>query len=89
MFFRIVFGVLILVEVVRYFRKGWIYTHFIAAGFLYRVSVFMFFIGFAHIFLIEQGYYLNYFYLLTLVSFPMISVPAHRVFLWTSSCVPA
>ncbi|MCM8812115.1 MAG: HTTM domain-containing protein [Candidatus Omnitrophica bacterium] len=115
-FFRIAFGVLMLVEVVRYFRKGWIDSHFlnpdfhftypgfdwvkpwpgnglyvhmavlgvlalfIAVGLYYRVSTALFFIGFSYIFLLEQSYYLNHFYLIMLISFLMIFIPAHRAF---------
>lgn len=65
------------------------YIHFFALGVLalnitlglwYRVSTVLFFLGFAYVFLLEQAQYLNHFYLIVLVSFLMIFVPAHRSF---------
>jgi vitamin K-dependent gamma-carboxylase len=52
----------------------------IAFGLWYRVSTFLFFLGFAYVFLLDQAYYLNHFYLIILFSFLMIFVPAHRSF---------
>jgi hypothetical protein len=49
---------------------------FIAIGFLYRASTILFFLGFAYIFLLEKARYLNHFYLIVLVSFVMIFIPA-------------
>jgi vitamin K-dependent gamma-carboxylase len=115
-YFRILFGAILLVEVWRYFHNGWIdaqflgppfhftyygfewvhpwpgngmYYHFAAlgvlavcimAGFAYRVSATLFFLGFTYVFLLEQAIYLNHFYFVGLVSFLMIFVPAHRKF---------
>ena len=112
--FRILFGLLMVWEVWRYFDHGWVeryyiepeffFTYygfdwvrpwggmwmkvhfvvlgvlatFIALGFLYRWSMALFFVGFAHIFLIDQTNYLNHFYFITLLSFLMILAPAHR-----------
>lgn len=50
----------------------------ILAGFMYRLAMALFFLGFTYVFLLEQVLYLNHFYLLSLVSFLMILVPAHR-----------
>ena len=55
-----------------------ILAFFIAVGFLYRLSATLFFLGFTYVFLLDQARYLNHFYLLSLVSFLMIFVPAHR-----------
>ena len=113
-YFRVLFGVIMLWEVWRYLSSGWIkryyidpqfhftyhgfdwvqpwpgdgmYYHFyalgilaifIAAGFLYRLSATLFFLGFTYVFLLEQARYLNHFYLVSLVSFLMIFVPAHH-----------
>jgi vitamin K-dependent gamma-carboxylase len=49
-------------------------------GFLYRLSATVFFLGFTWVFLIEATEYLNHFYLICLLSFLMICVPAHRAF---------
>jgi vitamin K-dependent gamma-carboxylase-like protein len=114
--FRIAFGILMFVEVVRYFAYGWIdsyfivptfhftyfgfgwvrpwagpgmYIHFaalgilalfVAAGIWYRASAALFFVGFTHIFLLDQARYLNHFYLIALLSFLLVAVPAHRLF---------
>ncbi len=115
-FFRIAFGTIMAVEVLRYFYHGWIrryyidptyhfsyygfewvqpwpgigmYLHFIALGalaiciaygFWYRVSTVLFFLGFTYVFLLDQANYLNHFYLIVLISFLMIFIPAHRSF---------
>jgi vitamin K-dependent gamma-carboxylase len=52
----------------------------IIAGFAYRISAALFFLGFTYMFLLEQSLYLNHFYFVSLVSFLMIFVPAHRKF---------
>jgi hypothetical protein len=115
-FFRIVFGAIMLWEVYRYFTHGWIkryyieptvyftyygfswvkpwpgqgmYVHFfilgvlavcILAGFFYRIAATLFFLGFTYIFLLDQTRYLNHFYLVSLISFLLIFLPAHRAF---------
>lgn len=53
---------------------------FIAFGFLYRISTVLFFLGFTYTFLLEQGRYLNHFYLVVLISFVMIFIPANRYY---------
>lgn len=64
-----------------------IYVHFyalgllslcIAVGFCYRLAVALFWLGFTYVFLLEQALYLNHYYLICLVSFLLIFVPAHR-----------
>ncbi|MBE7383765.1 MAG: HTTM domain-containing protein [Leptolyngbya sp. SIO1E4] len=52
---------------------------FIALGFFYRVSALLFCLGFTYIFLLEQARYLNHFYLICLLSFILICLPAHRL----------
>ena len=52
----------------------------IAFGLWYRVSAALFFLGFAYVFLLDQADYLNHFYLIILISFLLIFVPAHRSF---------
>jgi hypothetical protein len=65
------------------------YWHFYALGFLalcilfgfwYRLSAALFFLGFTYVFLLDQAQYLNHFYLISLISFLMIFLPAHRAF---------
>lgn len=53
---------------------------FIAIGFAYRLSTVLFFLTFSYIFLLDQARYLNHFYLICLLSFLLILVPAHRAF---------
>ena len=53
---------------------------FILIGFWYRVSAALFVVGFGYIFLIDETEYLNHFYMLLLVSFLLIFVPANRAF---------
>ncbi|QHI36056.1 hypothetical protein IMCC3317_14090 [Kordia antarctica] len=53
---------------------------FIAIGFLYRISTILFFLGFSFIFLLDKTNYLNHFYLIILLSFIMIFLPANRAF---------
>lgn len=64
------------------------YVHFAALGILavcimlglfYRWAAALFFLGFAHVFLIDQAYYLNHFYLIVLLSLLLAVIPAHRV----------
>ena len=51
---------------------------FILLGLWYRLSTIFFFFGFSYIFLLEQAQYLNHFYLVCLVAFIMIFLPANR-----------
>lgn len=50
----------------------------ITIGFAYRASAILFFLGFTYTFLLEESVYLNHYYLVGLVSFLMIFVPAHH-----------
>lgn len=69
--------------------QDWMYVHlvvmgifagFILLGFLYRISAIVFFLMITYIFLLEQARYLNHLYLVCLVSFLMIFLPANRYF---------
>jgi vitamin K-dependent gamma-carboxylase-like protein len=51
---------------------------FIAIGFAYRISTFLFALGITYCFLLEQAVYLNHLYLVCLLSFLLIFVPANR-----------
>lgn len=53
---------------------------FICFGFLYRISTILFFCGFTYTYLLEQGRYLNHFYLVVLLSFVLIFIPANRYY---------
>lgn len=50
----------------------------IAVGLFYRLASVLFFLGMTQVFLIEQALYLNHMYLICLVSFLMIFLPANR-----------
>jgi hypothetical protein len=50
----------------------------ISIGLWYRLSVTLFFLGFTYLFLLDQTRYLNHFYLICLLSFLLIFIPAHR-----------
>jgi vitamin K-dependent gamma-carboxylase len=74
---------------VRPWPGGWMYVHFAALalmallimlGLWYRVATTAFFLGFSYVFLLDEARYLNHFYLVALVSFLLIFVPAHRAF---------
>ena len=114
--FRIFFGVIMLIEIYRFFENEWIskywikphynfpfwpflsleplpgngmYFLFIALGILalfitvglyYRQSILFFFLGFTYVFLLEQTRYLNHFYLVSLISFVLIFIPASNSF---------
>lgn len=53
---------------------------FIAAGFYYRTAAIIFFLGFTYVELIDKTNYLNHYYFVSIVSFLLILVPAHRYF---------
>ncbi len=53
---------------------------FIALGFLYRISATFFFLAFTYIELIDKTNYLNHYYFISIASFLIIFLPAHRYF---------
>jgi hypothetical protein len=63
------------------------YLHFAALGLLaacilvgycYRLAAVLFWLGFTYVFLLDESRYLNHFYLISLLSFLLVFVPAHR-----------
>ncbi|MCG8440549.1 MAG: HTTM domain-containing protein, partial [Caulobacterales bacterium] len=50
----------------------------IALGAFYRIATVVFFVGFSYIHLLDQARYLNHFYLVILIAFLMIFLPANR-----------
>ncbi len=52
---------------------------FILVGLWYKLSATLFFLGFTYIFLLEQAQYLNHFYLVCLIAFIMIFLPANKM----------
>ena len=113
-YFRVVFGGLMFLELLRYMTRGqlrmvwidptfhfkypgfewvkappdqWIYplaglllagATGITLGLFYRISATVFAVGFTWLFLMEAAHYLNHFYLICLLSFLAILVPANR-----------
>ena len=53
---------------------------FIATGFLYRISIALFFLAFTYSFLLDQALYLNHLYLVCLLAFLLSFMPANRAF---------
>jgi len=53
---------------------------FIGIGFLYRLSALLFFLAFSYIFFLDQARYLNHFYMVMLISFLLVIMPANRSF---------
>lgn len=127
--FRIFFGVIMFLDIIRYWSNGWVdklyidpqlmfkyygfeWVHpwpgdgmiihfaalallalFITIGFLYRISTVLFFFGFSYVFLLDQANYLNHFYLVILINFLLIFLPAHKSFsvdavIWSSKLSP-
>ena len=53
---------------------------FIAAGFFYRFASLLFFLLFTYVELIDKTNYLNHYYFVSIISFLLIFLPAHRYF---------
>ncbi|CAN5315328.1 HTTM domain-containing protein [soil metagenome] len=52
---------------------------FIGLGYFYRQAAIIFFLATTYLFLLEKAYYQNHFYLVSLLSFLLIILPANRV----------
>jgi hypothetical protein len=50
----------------------------ILLGAFYRLAAGLFFLAFTYVFLLEQSHYLNHFYLVSLISFLLVFLPAHH-----------
>ncbi|WP_452224304.1 HTTM domain-containing protein [Lacinutrix chionoecetis] len=53
---------------------------FVAIGFKYRLAIITFFLSFTYIELMEKTTYLNHYYFISILSFLMIFLPAHKYF---------
>jgi hypothetical protein len=69
---------------VRPWPAAGMYVHFsvlglaalgVALGLAYRLSAVVFFFGFTYVFLLDQTYYLNHFYLIALLAFSLVFLP--------------
>ena len=114
--FRVLFGFMMLVSIIRFWYNGWIfdqyiypdffftyygfdwikplggdsmYTVFYIMGFaalammlglFYRITSILFFLSFTYVELIDKTNYLNHYYFVSLISFLLIFLPAHRYF---------
>ena len=72
---------------VRPWPAAWMYVHFallgaaavaVIAGYYYRIAAVVMWALFTYVFLLDQARYLNHFYLLSLFTFLLACVPAHR-----------
>jgi vitamin K-dependent gamma-carboxylase len=52
----------------------------LAIGFWYRISSFLFALGLTHFFLIDKAYFQNHYYLLCILAWMMVLLPAQRAF---------
>ena len=75
-------------EWVKPWRGNGMYWHFAVMGLAsigvmlgawYRFSALLLFVTFTFVFLLDQAYYLNHFYMICLLSLLMILIPAHRL----------
>jgi hypothetical protein len=67
----------------------WMYVHFVAMGAIallvsiglfYRVAAVLLFLAYSYFFLLEQSIYMNHYYLIALLAFLLIWIPAHRAY---------
>jgi hypothetical protein len=114
--FRIIFGFMMLISIIRFAYNGWIFDQYIypdfyfnyygfewvkplgsqgmytlfglmalsalamMLGLFYRFASIIFFLTFTYVELIDKTNYLNHYYFISLVSFLMVFLPAHRYF---------
>ncbi len=114
--FRVLFGFMMLLSIIRFWYNGWIFDQYIAPDFyftyygfdwvkplgsqgmyytfylmgfcalaimfgcFYRITSVLFFLTFTYVELIDKTNYLNHYYLVSLISFLLIFLPAHRYF---------
>lgn len=114
--FRVLFGLVMLGSIIRYFVNGWVerlyvrprfhFTYWgfdwvaplpepwmsalfvvlgvaallIALGLAYRVAALVFFVGFTYVHLLDVTYYLNHYYLVSLLALLLAVLPLHRAY---------
>lgn len=114
--FRVLFGFIMLISIIRFAANGWIkalyidprfyFTFYgfewvkplgatgmylvfavmgitalmIMLGYKYRLASLLFFLSFTYVELIDKSNYLNHYYFVSIVSFLLILLPAHRSF---------
>jgi len=61
---------------------------FVGIGFLYRLSALLFFLAFSYVFFLDQARYLNHFYMVMLISFLLVILPANRTFSFDAKLWP-
>ena len=52
----------------------------VAIGLKYRLSIFLFFLSFTYIELMDKTTYLNHYYFISILSFLMLFIPANATF---------
>src|SRR5205085_1039245 len=57
-----------------------VFALFVTVGFLYRISITLFFLSHSYFVILDQGRYVNHTYLICLFSFLLIFAPAHHAF---------
>jgi len=62
---------------------------FIVVGFAYRMSMCLYFLAYTYVFLLEPAYYNNHYYLVALLSFLMIFLPANQALSIDSKLKPS
>ncbi|MEO1839599.1 MAG: HTTM domain-containing protein, partial [Candidatus Lambdaproteobacteria bacterium] len=50
----------------------------IASGLFYRAAAILFFLGYTYVFLLDQAFYNNHFYLICMLSFMLVLAPLHK-----------
>lgn len=67
----------------------WMYAYFwfqlvlaalVSVGLFYRIATVLLFLAYSYFFLLEQAIYMNHYYLIALLAFLLIWIPAHRTF---------
>lgn len=56
-----------------------VFAFLVTIGFLYRLSIFAYGVGFTYVFLLDKSLYLNHYYLVCLLCFALTIVPANRI----------
>jgi vitamin K-dependent gamma-carboxylase len=76
-------------DFVQPFPGRWMYGFFwvlfalavlVSVGLFYRVAIVLLFLTYSYFFLLEQAIYMNHYYLIALLAFLLIWIPAHRAF---------
>ena len=64
------------------------FSVFVIIGIFYRISIVLLVLGLTYIFLLDQAFYLNYFYMMILFGTLLTVMPAHRYFSFDAHFFP-